>query len=126
MNFNKKAVGNSFDKNYIWISSKKKHKLIVHLDKQNYIYWFDVSKDNVSVFNSLENNITFNSLNEACSYAEEWADINICGKAVRKPRLSVENRYHLLVNAVKSVCDKYPSSDAAQELEAVLSRIGEI
>lgn len=126
MNFNKKAVGNSFDRDYIWISSKKKHKIIVHQDKQSYSYWFDVIKDTVTIFNSLENNIIFTSLNEACCYAEEWADLNICGKAVRKPRLSIENKYYLLVNAAKSICEKHDKAEAVKDLKTVLARIGEI
>jgi hypothetical protein len=123
MIFKKKNAGSLVEQRYIWTANARKHKIILHFDSNEYKYWFNVEKEGRIIYNSLDEEVKYDSFEEATKNIETWVELNI---KPRKTRHTIPQKYLTIINTLKKITKDYPDSPATKEITKLLKEIREI
>jgi hypothetical protein len=123
MIFKKKNAGSLIEKRYIWTANARKHKIILHYEGDLYKYWFNVEREGRIIYNSKEDDIQYDSFDEATKNIETWVELNI---KPRKTKFTIPQKYLVIVNTLKKIAKENPDSPVAKEITNLLKEIREI
>lgn len=125
MNFRKKTIGNILNLSHVWVAKRGGNLLLIRFDEKQGKFWFEVTREEETVYDSAQKGEYFNTLDETENYVEGWVQEKLFGRVKKKARLSMEKKYLLLLNAVKEYVARYSQNPGADELATILKKINE-
>jgi len=117
MKFRKRNISPTWIPDYVHTALKRGHTFTIYFNDKKYFFWLEVTKDKKIVYNSLKKKKTFKTLEKTESFAEEWSGKYVNNKINRRPKLSLQKKFKLLVNAINLTFDTHPEYEGISELK---------